>query len=172
MAALAARGAVAYGLASVLLLTPLAALIALRLPLQPPALALGLAVFCCVPTTLSSGIALTSAVGGNAALALLLTLATNIAGVFTIPLVLPALLGGAGAAVQLSPADLLQQLVGLVLVPTMIGASARQVRGFQCGAARVTKPKADRAFLCCCELCVKRFPACQRRPVQQATGSC
>jgi len=60
-AALRARGAVAYGAAAVLLITPLAALVAVRLPLQPPALALGLAVFCCVPTTLSSGVTLTQA---------------------------------------------------------------------------------------------------------------
>ena len=48
-----------YGFVSILLLTPLLAPAAYRLPLQPPELALGLAVFCCMPTTLSTGIALT-----------------------------------------------------------------------------------------------------------------
>lgn len=58
--ALAARGAVLYGLASILLITPFLGLAALRLPLQPPELAFGLAVFCCMPTTLSSGVSLTA----------------------------------------------------------------------------------------------------------------
>jgi len=44
---------------SILVFTPLAALVALRLPLHPPELAFGLAVFCCMPTTLSSGVSLT-----------------------------------------------------------------------------------------------------------------
>ena len=36
-----------------------AALAALRLPFLPPEFAFGLAVFCCMPTTLSSGVSLT-----------------------------------------------------------------------------------------------------------------
>lgn len=61
LAAVRSRVAVAYGLAAILLATPLAALVALHLPLQPPQLALGLATFCCVPTTLSACVALTQA---------------------------------------------------------------------------------------------------------------
>ena len=56
--ALSAWGATLYGFVSILAITPLAALLALRLPLQPE-LAVGLAVFCCMPTTLSSGVTLT-----------------------------------------------------------------------------------------------------------------
>lgn len=56
-------GAVAFGVASILFLTPLISLAVLRLPLQPPELALGLAVFCCMPTALSSGITLTQVCG-------------------------------------------------------------------------------------------------------------
>lgn len=55
----AAAGAIAYGLASILLLTPLLGLAAVQLPLQPPALAVGLGVFCCMPTALSSGVTFT-----------------------------------------------------------------------------------------------------------------
>lgn len=44
---------------SILLVTPLLGLLAVQLPLQPPALALGLGVFCCMPTALSSGITFT-----------------------------------------------------------------------------------------------------------------
>ena len=57
--ALSAWGATLYGAAAILALTPLAALGVLRLPLGSPDLALGLAVFCCMPTTLSSGVSLT-----------------------------------------------------------------------------------------------------------------
>ena len=57
--ALSSWGSFVFGMVSILVITPLAALVALRLPLQPPELAFGLAVFCCMPTTLSSGVSLT-----------------------------------------------------------------------------------------------------------------
>ena len=57
--ALSAWGAIAFGAASILAITPLAALAVQRLPLGSPELTLGLAVFCCMPTTLSSGVSLT-----------------------------------------------------------------------------------------------------------------
>ena len=59
MRALSAWGATLYGFVAILALTPLAAHAALALPLAPRELALGLAVFCCMPTTLSSGVSLT-----------------------------------------------------------------------------------------------------------------
>lgn len=57
--ALSAWGATLYGFVAILALTPLAAHAALALPLAPRELAFGLAVFCCMPTTLSSGVSLT-----------------------------------------------------------------------------------------------------------------
>jgi hypothetical protein len=57
--ALTAWDAILFGVASILLVTPLAALAVLRLPLGTPELGFGLAVFCCMPTTLSSGVSLT-----------------------------------------------------------------------------------------------------------------
>ena len=57
--ALSARGSILYGLVTILLITPLAGFVALRLPLHPPELAFGLTVFCCMPTTLSSAVSLT-----------------------------------------------------------------------------------------------------------------
>lgn len=59
MRALSAWGALAFGFASILFITPLAALAVQRLPLGSPELSMGLAVFCCMPTTLSSGVSLT-----------------------------------------------------------------------------------------------------------------
>lgn len=58
-------GAISYGLCSILLLTPLLGLLAVQLPLQPPALALGLGVFCAMPTALSSGITFTQVSTGE-----------------------------------------------------------------------------------------------------------
>ena len=124
--ALEAKGALLYGLLTVLLITPLLAIPVLQLPLEPRALSLGLAVFCCVPTALSSGITYTAAIGGNVAVALLLTVASNSVGVFTMPLLLPLLLGGAlPPGVTLEPAPLLKTLVAAVLLPTALGALAR-----------------------------------------------
>ena len=79
------------------------------------------------------------------AMAILLTVTSNLLAVFTLPLTLPLALSGArsllaggggcglgvgaGAAVsaglQLDPGALLQQLVAMVLVPTLVGASVR-----------------------------------------------
>ncbi|GLI65334.1 hypothetical protein VaNZ11_008880, partial [Volvox africanus] len=138
--ALDAKGAIAWGLASILFLTPLVAPLAGALPLQPSGLALGLLIFACMPTTLSSGVALTQVLGGNTALALLLTITTNMTSVFTLPFVLPwalqasAALGGFscggdnnGVAVQLDPMPLLVQLVQCILLPSLIGAGVRGV---------------------------------------------
>ncbi|KAG2432615.1 hypothetical protein HXX76_008955 [Chlamydomonas incerta] len=140
--ALGAAGAIAWGMASILIITPLLAPLAGALPLQPPGLALGLLVFGCMPTTLSSGVALTQVLGGNTALALLLTISTNLASVFTLPFLLPWALkttasiggfgaaaaaagGSAAAAVRLDPVPLLVQLVQCILLPTLLGAGVR-----------------------------------------------
>jgi predicted Na+-dependent transporter len=92
----------------------------LQLPFEPRELSLGLAIFCAMPTTLSSGAVLCEQViralmqrrapphfiqsarvrgaqaGGNFALALLLTAGTNVLGIFTIPPMLKWLLSTAG----------------------------------------------------------------------------
>jgi sodium/bile acid cotransporter 7 len=124
LTALKAVSSVLFGITSILLLTPLAASLALALPL-PRELCLGLAVFCCMPTTLSSGVSLTQAVGGNTALALLLTILTNVLGIFTMPFLLSALLGSGSGAVRLEPLPLLLQLLRTILLPTIAGACAR-----------------------------------------------
>ena len=63
--------------------------------------------------------------GGNAALALLLTVGTNLAGIFTMPFLLCALLDTGTSSVALSPGPLLQSLVKTILVPLLIGGGAR-----------------------------------------------
>jgi sodium/bile acid cotransporter 7 len=79
----------------------------------------------------------TQQLGGNVSLALLLTVASNILGIFTMPFVLPHVVAasgistGPGAAVQgaaasmLEPLPLMLQLCQTILVPTLIGASIR-----------------------------------------------
>ncbi|KAH0937925.1 hypothetical protein HID58_005386 [Brassica napus] len=52
--------------------------------LQPQELVTGLGIFCCMPTTLSSGVALTHLAGGNSALALAVTVASNLLGILTV----------------------------------------------------------------------------------------
>lgn len=74
--------------------------------------------------------------GGNVSLALLLTISSNIMGIFTMPFILPHIvaaasldLGAAGAAAagarMLEPLPLMLQLCQTILLPTLIGASIR-----------------------------------------------
>lgn len=123
--ALQSWGAALFGFISILVITPLAGFAALRLPLHPPELALGLAVFCCMPCTLSSGVSLTQAVDGNTALALLLTSGSNLLGILTMPFVLCAVLGGGTFGNAIEPVALLKTLVQSILIPLSLGAAAR-----------------------------------------------
>ncbi|KAG2432552.1 hypothetical protein HXX76_008897 [Chlamydomonas incerta] len=133
-AALSARNlpALAYGLVAILALTPLLGYALRELPLEPKEFATGLAVFSVAPTTLGVGVALTAACGGNEALALLLTVATNALAVFTMPpelqlLLPPAAEGAAGAgALNVNVYDLLTKLAATVLVPFALGKAARE----------------------------------------------
>ena len=119
-AALAAWPATLWGSLSILLVTPLiGSAIAFQVPIDP-SFRLGLALFCCMPTTLSSGIALTGQARGNVALALLLTLLTNTVGIVTVPFVMAHLLGALGQ-VELSGTDLLFKLCFSILLPLGVG---------------------------------------------------
>ncbi|MEW6750050.1 MAG: bile acid:sodium symporter [Candidatus Latescibacterota bacterium] len=123
--ALWAWRATLWGTFSTLFVTPLVgALIAFQLPLEP-SFRVGLALFCCMPTTLSSGIALTAQARGNVALALLLTVLTNFAGILTVPFVLALLLEAVGN-VELSAQDLLAKLCLSILLPLVAGKLLRR----------------------------------------------
>lgn len=65
------------------------------------------------------------AVGGNTALALLLTVGSNLVGICTMPFVLCAVLGAGRGAVQIAPGPLLRSLVRTILTPLLAGAAAR-----------------------------------------------
>ena len=90
-----------------------------------PAFQFGLALFCCMPTTLTSGVALTAQARGNVALALLLTVLTNVAGIFTVPFVLAHLLSALGQ-VELSASDLFAKLCLAILLPLGVGKYLRR----------------------------------------------
>ncbi len=122
--ALAAWSATLWGSLSILLVTPfVGTFLASRVPVAEE-FQLGLALFFCMPTTLSSGIALTGQARGNNALALLLTVLSNVAGVFTMPFVLERLLGFLGH-VELSATDLLFRLCISILIPLAVGKVLR-----------------------------------------------
>ena len=124
-AALSNWTATVWGSVSILFLTPLiGTLIAFQLPLDR-SFQLGLALFCCMPTTLSSGLALTAQARGNVALALLLTVLTNTVGIFTVPFVLALLLASLGQ-VELSGQDLLVKLCLSILLPLAVGKYLRR----------------------------------------------
>lgn len=136
-AALSAWPATLWGIAAILFITPaIGAFIALQAPLDD-SFRLGLALFCCMPTTLSSGIALTNQARGNTALALLLTVSTNLLGVFTIPFVLVAVLGIVGA-ISLSAQSLLVKLCLTILLPLVVGRLLRVRLGSWADAHRPT----------------------------------
>lgn len=133
--ALTAWKATAWGGFSILFLTPLiGAFLAFRTPLAPE-FQLGLALFCCMPTTLSSGIALTVQARGNMALALLLTVLTNALGVFTVPFVLEQLIER-GAKVELSAGSLLMDLCLSILLPLALGQLLQRFIGEWIGRHR------------------------------------
>ncbi|EYU37191.1 hypothetical protein MIMGU_mgv1a010978mg [Erythranthe guttata] len=109
-----------FGLASILLFTPLFSKVILLLKLQPQEFVTGLAIFSCMPTTLSSGVALTRLAGGNSALALAMTVISNLLGILIIPFSISKLIG-AGVGVSVPAERLLRSLVLTLLVPLILG---------------------------------------------------
>lgn len=113
------------GCISILLITPCAAFVLVDLPFEPPAYRYGLAIFALVPTTIASGITLVTAARGNAALALMLTIITNVLGVFILPFTVPLVISQA-QDVSLDPENLLIKLVMTILVPLIVGKILRE----------------------------------------------
>lgn len=125
LAALKSTKALAYGLTAILIATPFFGLAAQRIPLAPPEMSVGLAFFCCMPTTLSAGVALTQLCKGNVAVALLLTVVSNALGVFSVPFILPLVLGSAFGGGAFDGSALFRSLVATVLLPLLVGATAQ-----------------------------------------------
>jgi sodium/bile acid cotransporter 7 len=79
----------------------------------------GLSLFCAVPTTLSSGVAMVQNANGNVPLAIFLTTVTNLLGVFTMPFTMTFIFQG--ASVQIKPQEMLFELSCLTLLPLLVG---------------------------------------------------
>uniref|UniRef100_A0A1D1ZJ19 Probable sodium/metabolite cotransporter BASS4, chloroplastic n=1 Tax=Anthurium amnicola TaxID=1678845 RepID=A0A1D1ZJ19_9ARAE len=117
-----------FGLASILLFTPFLSRLILQLQLSPQEFVTGLAIFCCMPTTLSSGITLTQLVRGNSALALALTVLSNLLGILLVPFSLSNFIGQ-GAGVSIPTMQLLKSLIMTLLVPLILGKVFRDSFG-------------------------------------------
>ncbi|KAG8461264.1 hypothetical protein KFE25_002453 [Diacronema lutheri] len=124
--ALGARRALAWAIFSILGATPLVAPLASRLPPPFPAeFALGFAIFCAMPTTINTGVALTTQAKGSFALALVITVVTNLLAVFTVPFFLSAVLQL--TAVRIDAVRLLLKLLVLILAPLVVGKGTREL---------------------------------------------
>ncbi|KAL4859479.1 putative sodium/metabolite cotransporter BASS4 [Chlorella vulgaris] len=130
----------AFGLISILFVTPCLGFALRVIPLNPPEFAAGLALFAAVPTTLGVGVSLVRSCGGNEGLALLLTVASNIIGIFSMPLWLKALLGSSSDldSVSVDIPDLLARLSITILVPSVVGKLLRELPPFSRHVKRFT----------------------------------
>ncbi|GAB4269754.1 MAG: bile acid:sodium symporter [Deferrisomatales bacterium] len=95
----------------------------------PWGLQLGLILVGIMPTTLSSGVVMTAAAGGNPATALVVTVVANWLAVLWVPWALEWFLGAGPAAVDLDKAALAVRIGLLVAVPLALGMAARRSAG-------------------------------------------
>lgn len=91
-----------------------------------PEFTTGLIVMSTVPVTLSSAIVITGVSGGNAVLALFMTIGLNLAGIFTVPFMLKLCLSSA-EDIEISASKLLFKLMLLVFLPFIIGYGLKKI---------------------------------------------
>ncbi|KAL6328463.1 hypothetical protein AAG906_038338 [Vitis piasezkii] len=114
------------GFYSILLFTPLFSRLILQFQLQPQEFITGLAIFSCMPTTLSSGVALTQAsCWGNSALALAMTVISNLLGILIVPFSISKFIAD-GVGVSVPTKQLLRSLVVTLLIPLILGKVLRE----------------------------------------------
>ncbi|KAG2426399.1 hypothetical protein HYH02_014826 [Chlamydomonas schloesseri] len=111
---------------TILFITGLTGFIFINMDFQPMEFGYGLAIFACVPTSLSSGVSLVIQGYGNAALALMMTVATNIIGIFISPLVVTMILASAIKNIQVDAADLVIKLGVSIIIPLVAGKAVRE----------------------------------------------
>lgn len=116
----------ATALVLIFCVAPLIAVVPAGMGLDPGIL-IGLFLVASMPTTLSSGIVMTGAAGGNMAHALVITIAANALSVLAVPFILSALLGlvGAGGPVAIDKGAIIFKLCVLVLVPLGAGLALK-----------------------------------------------
>jgi sodium/bile acid cotransporter 7 len=115
-------------LAVIFLASPVVAALLSRIPLETGVL-IGLLIVAAMPSTLSSGVVMSGAAGGNMAHALFVTVLANILAVFVIPVSLALLLelGGNPTSVVIDKWGIMFKLGGYVLLPLAGGALIRRV---------------------------------------------
>ncbi|XP_024185458.2 probable sodium/metabolite cotransporter BASS4, chloroplastic isoform X2 [Rosa chinensis] len=114
-----------FGLVSILLFTPYFSRVILQLQLQPQEFVRGLAIFCCMPTTLSSGVALTQLAGANSALALAMTVISNLLGILIVPFSVSKFIAD-GAGLSVPTKQLFISLFLTLLIPLILGKIFRE----------------------------------------------
>lgn len=121
----------------------------------------GLVLVAVMPSTLSSGVVMTGAAGGNTAHALFVTIMANSLAVFTVPVVLSWLLAtqGAAAAVSIDKAAMMLKIAMLVLLPLAMGMALQGI-GRKRMAAIVPKVQLFNQFLI---LAIVWMGVCQSR---------
>jgi len=120
------RGAV-IALVIIFAVAPLAAYVIGSLPLDP-AVRIGLFLVSVMPTTMSSGVVMTGAAGGNIAHALLITVLANGLSIVTIPFSLALLLQTVDS-VPIDKVRMMIQMALLVLLPLLLGLFLRPKKG-------------------------------------------
>jgi len=109
-----------------LVLAPLVGLATANLLLLGQGLTLGLLVKSAVPSTLSTCIVMTKIAGGRGTWALMMTVIINVAGVFSVPLML-GITAADSLSFDIDSMALLKQLVILVLCPFLVGFAANKL---------------------------------------------
>jgi len=120
------QGAV-IALVLIFAVAPLTAFIIGFLPFDP-AVRIGLFLVSVMPTTMSSGVVMTGASGGNIAHALLITVLANGLSIVTIPFSL-SLLAQTVDSVPMDKAQMMIQMALIVLLPLVLGLFLRPIKG-------------------------------------------
>ena len=108
--------------AIIFVVAPLTAAVFSLVPLYT-GIVIGLFLIAIMPSTLSSGVVMTAAAGGNAGHALVTTICANTVSVFTIPYALSLLLMviGESADVTIDKAAIMLKIGALVVLPLVVG---------------------------------------------------
>jgi sodium/bile acid cotransporter 7 len=114
----------------IFVIAPMVAVFLSRLPLAT-GIVFGLLLVAVMPSTLSSGVVMTGAAGGNMAHALLITIIANSLAVITIPFTLGGLLSfyGDSRLIEIARLPIMIKIAGLVLLPLIIGLLVRSRTG-------------------------------------------
>jgi len=120
---------VVYSLVTINLITTLLSFGLIRLPALTEDFAIGLTIFCTVPTTLGVGVALTLLAKGDQILSLFLTVVSNLLGIVTVPFLLGIYLRNSGV-INIDPVKLTMKLAITVLLPTVVGMLTRHFISF------------------------------------------